>query len=38
MQISLFSDNNLDKEKQKKVDNVIDELKEKYGYDMVTMF
>ena len=36
MQMSLFSDNNLDKEKQKKVDNVIDELKEKYGYDMVT--
>ena len=36
MQMSLFTENNKDKEKQKKVDNVVDELKDKYGYDMVT--
>lgn len=36
MQISLFEGQDNDKEKQEKVDNVVDNLKEKYGYDMVT--
>lgn len=36
MQLSLFTQQNTDKEKQKKVDNVVDNLKEKYGYNMVT--
>lgn len=36
VQMSLFLDQNVDKERQKKVDNVVDELKDKYGYDMVT--
>lgn len=36
VQMSLFVDKNIDKERQKKVDNVVDELKDKYGYDMVT--
>lgn len=36
MQISLFADKNADKEKQQKVDNVVDGLKDKYGYNIVT--
>ena len=36
MQISLFTDKNKEKEKQRKVDDIMDELKDKYGYNMVT--
>ena len=36
MQMSLFMNNNGDKERQKRVDYVVDELKDKYGYNMVT--
>ncbi len=36
MQISLFIDKNADKETQRKVDNVVDKIKEKYGYDAIT--
>ena len=36
MQISLFIDKNVDKETQRKVDNVVDKIKEKYGYDAIT--
>lgn len=36
MQLSFFEKKNADKEKQQKVDNVVDNLKEKYGYNMVT--
>ena len=36
IQISLFNIDNKEIEKQKKVDNVVDQLKDKYGYDMVT--
>ncbi len=36
MQMTLFTDKGTDKEKQKKVDDVVDKLKEKYGYNMVT--
>ena len=36
MQLSFFEKQNADKEKQQKVDNVVDNLKEKYGYNMVT--
>ena len=34
LQLSLF--NNSDNEKQDKIDNTIDKLKEKYGYDFIT--
>ena len=36
MQISLFIDKNADKETQRKVDHVVDKIKEKYGYDAIT--
>ena len=36
MQLSLFSQVDKDKEKQKKLDNTVDNLKEKYGYDSIT--
>ena len=36
MQISLFIDKNVDKETQRKVDHVVDKIKEKYGYDAIT--
>ena len=35
-QLSLFSQVDTDKEKQKKLDNTVDSLKEKYGYDVIT--
>ncbi len=34
MQLSLF--NNNDNEKQDKLENTIDKLKQKYGYDFIT--
>ena len=34
LQLSLF--NNNDNEKQDKIDNAVDKLKEKYGYDFIT--
>lgn len=36
IQISLFNTKHEEKEKQKKVDNTVDKLKEKYGYDKIT--
>lgn len=36
IQISLFVDQNKDKEKQQKVDKVVDGLKDKYGYNIIT--
>ena len=36
MQLSLFDKSNKDNEKQEKIDNTVDKLKNKYGYDMVT--
>ena len=36
MQLSLFSQVDKDQEKQKKLDNTVDILKEKFGYDVIT--
>ena len=36
MQLSLFSQVDKDKERQKKLDNAVDNLKQKYGYDSIT--
>ena len=36
MQLSLFNQTDVDKEKQRKVDRAVDAIKEKFGYEMIT--